>query len=343
MVKTNSGITNTPPQPQSKQRDTSLDVFKFFLICGVVIDHVMMMFNHGRVATSIYVFFYTFNIPMFVLMVGYFSKIGNKTEKYVVSTFDVLALFLVFNVVMGLCYPRPLSLNAVLTPQTGAWFLLSLFVWRFVMMYMKPEWINPKGLLVCIAISILAGLCPLGDWFAFMRTFDMFPFLFLGLLFKGTNVFERLRGISRVFPFIVVLVCFCLIYLYHPYQNYIFSGFRGLNVLSHIERLCFTLAAVVLGLSVYRLLPHNNNHFLAKLGQKTLFIYVYHLIILRIMVAFVNHYDLPTSLPYLSIYIIAIVVMCCLLSNIHFLDRLTKQTWLSEVSKSIHKNYILKR
>ena len=112
------------------------------------------MLNHERVATSIYVFFYTFNIPMFVLMVGYFSKVGNKTEKYVVNTFGVLALFLVFNIVMGLCYPRQLSLSAILTPQTGAWFLLSLFVWRFAMMFMKQEWINSKGLIICITISI---------------------------------------------------------------------------------------------------------------------------------------------------------------------------------------------
>ncbi len=279
---------------------------------------------------------------MFVLLVGYFSKIGNKTEKYVVSTFNVLALFLVFNIIMGLCYPRHLSLNAILTPQTGAWFLLSLFFWRITMVYMKPLWINRKGLAVCLGVSVIAGFCPLGDKFAFMRTFDMFPFLFIGLLLKGTDSFKRLQKIPRIFPLLIILAAFGLIYFFHPYQNYIYSGYHGMSVMPMVERMGFTVAAVVLGLSVYCILPHGSL-FLAKLGQKTLFIYVYHLIILRLLIALVNHFALPTSLPYLAVYVIAIISLCCVLSNIHILDKLTRLTYLSGIGTCVYKKYLSQR
>lgn len=272
---------------------------------------------------------------MFVLLVGYFSKIGIKTEKYVVSAFNVLALFLIFNLIMGVCFPTELTVNDILTPRMGAWFLLSLFFWKITLMYIKPFWINYNGLIGCIVISIIAYFCPLGEWFAFTRTVDMFPFLFLGLILKGTNFFQRLRSIPKIYPSLILIFALISIYFFHPFQNHIYQEYRGGAFLPLVERLLSSLAAVVMGLSVYCVLPHNNR-FMAKMGQRTLFIYIYHLILLGLLVAVVKRYDLPMSWPYVALYIISIISICCILSNVKFLNDLTNPKYLSSTARCIY-------
>lgn len=324
------------PNGQVKKRDNSLDVFKFFLIFGVVVDHAMMLMGHDRLTESIYVFFYTYNIPMFVLVAGYFAKVGDRSEKYVKGTFEVLALFLVYNVVMGICYMRPLSVVSILTPQTGAWFLLALFVWRFSMMFVKESWINGKGLLVTLALAMLVGFCPLGDMLSCQRIFDMFPFYFIGLMMKKTNAFATIRRCPRLVAAAILILAAYLIYRYHPYQNWIYSGMLGLNPLRYVERLSFMGAALVLGACVYCLIPHNSPFF-AKLGKKTLFIYIYHLIVIRVIAIAVNKMALPTDIAWLIGYILLTVLVCCLISNIKILNDSIHPAYLSKVALYVQR------
>lgn len=101
--KLQKGILDTP------QRDSSIDSLKFLLICTVVLGHVIMALGGGKMEMAMFNFIYSFHMPLFVFLSGYFTRPGELTEKSVRGAFHFLSLFVIFDLLMWLVVPRDVN------------------------------------------------------------------------------------------------------------------------------------------------------------------------------------------------------------------------------------------
>lgn len=69
-MNTNESIINII----QKTRDTKLDSLKFFLVCLVIIGHVVGPYKELMTNLILKDFIYLFHIPLFVYLSGYLSK-----------------------------------------------------------------------------------------------------------------------------------------------------------------------------------------------------------------------------------------------------------------------------
>lgn len=68
-----------------KERNYWLDNTKFFLIFLVVIGHFLEELISNKTIKEVFIFIYTFHIPLFIFITGFFSKNVEKSEKRITS------------------------------------------------------------------------------------------------------------------------------------------------------------------------------------------------------------------------------------------------------------------
>ncbi|MBH1933089.1 acyltransferase family protein [Streptomyces sp. AV19] len=182
-------VASVPPQPGPgvpKARDPFFDNAKYLAIVLVVLGHAWEPLTHSsRAATALYLTVYTFHMPAFVLISGYFSRGFDlsppKLKRLITS---VLVPYLVFQ----LAYvefqhlfdegsePDPFTL---LEPWYLNWFLAALFVWRLTTpIWRTIRWPVP----VAFAIAVMATVTrEVGSEFDVMRVMQFLPFFVIGL------------------------------------------------------------------------------------------------------------------------------------------------------------------
>ena len=100
----NNQAVTTPIKPGQNQgisqRDNSIDSLKFLLICTVVLGHVIMALGGGKAEMAMFNFIYSFHMPLFVFLSGYFTRPEEMTEKAVRGAFHFLSLFILFDLLM---------------------------------------------------------------------------------------------------------------------------------------------------------------------------------------------------------------------------------------------------
>ncbi len=155
---------------------------------------------HGsRAATGLYMLVYTFHMPAFIIISGYFSR-----------SFDMRPDRL-RRLVTGSSSPMwssrpctrcssdgpimiPRQRSACWTPGSCPWFLVALFIWRLT----TPLWKSSAlAAAVALAIACLASVSPdIGDDLDLQRVLQFLPFFVLGLCMKPEH-FRMVRAPLR--------------------------------------------------------------------------------------------------------------------------------------------------
>jgi fucose 4-O-acetylase-like acetyltransferase len=173
-----------------KKHDPYFDNIKLLLIFLVVFGHII----ENKIAVdpiyrNIYIMIYSFHMPLFVFISGYFSKNLEKSDK---NAFKTGLLYLLIHIVIDLFATDPAPL---LTPYWLDWYLLSLFIWRLAIKWLhKIKFIIP----ISIATALIAGFIPqVGRSMSLSRTITFLPFFLMGFFFdkeKIKYIKEKLRG-----------------------------------------------------------------------------------------------------------------------------------------------------
>jgi fucose 4-O-acetylase-like acetyltransferase len=161
----------------------------------VAIGHAWApLLSDSRAASALYIFVYTFHMPAFILLAGYFSRgFTGRPDQLKRLITGIGVPYLIFEVAYVLFHRQvngtdyPFSL---LDPYYVTWFLLALFVWRLT----APVWgIIRWPLPVALAVAVLASVSPhLGDDLNIQRVLQFLPFFVLGLTLRREH-FDRLR------------------------------------------------------------------------------------------------------------------------------------------------------
>ncbi|MFB4424519.1 acyltransferase family protein [Streptomyces sp. QL37] len=184
-----------PPAP-AKRRDAYFDNVKYLAIVLVAVAHAWEPVMDGsRTARALYMVVYTFHMPAFILVSGYFSRSFDmsppKVKRLVTG---VVVPYVLFETAYSL-FKRYAGGEAdasitLLDPFFLTWFLIALFIWRVT----TPVWQSLRHPLpVALAIAVLASVTPgIGDDLDLQRVCQLLPFFVLGLLMKPEH-FQMIR------------------------------------------------------------------------------------------------------------------------------------------------------
>ncbi|MGV9903783.1 acyltransferase family protein [Streptomyces sp. NPDC003388] len=170
-----------------RQRDSFFDNAKYLAIVLVATGHSWEpLKGDSRVLEALYTVVYSFHMPAFIIISGYFSRsFDMRPDRLKRLITGVAVPYILFETAY------PLFKNAVdhsheeislLDPWYLTWFLVALFVWRLT----TPVWKLVRWPLpVAIGIAMLASVSPsIGDDLDLQRVLQFLPYFVLGLCMK---------------------------------------------------------------------------------------------------------------------------------------------------------------
>ncbi|MEU0333350.1 acyltransferase family protein [Streptomyces sp. NPDC006193] len=169
------------------RRDAFFDNAKYLAIVLVALGHSWSpLKSDNRVLETLYNVVYTFHMPAFIVISGYFSRSFDMRPDRLKRLITGIAVpYLLFQTAYSLFRryagqaPDPISLA---TPYYLTWFLCALFVWRLTTPVWKlVRWPLPLALGLAMAGSVTPGIDENLD---FGRVLQFLPCFVLGLLLK---------------------------------------------------------------------------------------------------------------------------------------------------------------
>ncbi|WP_099223653.1 acyltransferase family protein [Listeria costaricensis] len=269
-----------------KERDYYFDNAKFILIFLVVFGHLLQTFiAEYENVRILYLYIYTFHMPAFILMSGYFAK-GFRKKGYLSKTIKKLILpYLIFQLIYSIFYyfllgEDSLSLK-ILDPEWSMWFLLSLCFWN-LMLYLFARFSAKKGLVIAFSLGLLAGYFDMiGGYLSLSRTFVFFPFFLVGF-FMTKEHFKLLQTRSaKLVGMLVTLLILGFIILNPEMNEDWFLGSKPYDKLVDVKSLGMLIRLAVYGISFlsvfafFTFVP-KRRLFFTKWGKNTLYVYLLH-------------------------------------------------------------------
>jgi fucose 4-O-acetylase-like acetyltransferase len=199
-----------PGAKPAKQRDAFFDNAKYLAIVLVAMGHSWEpLKGQSRTLEAAYTVVYTFHMPAFILISGYFSRnFDMRPDRLKRLVTGVAVPYVVFEVAYSL-FKRyadndpslPISL---LDPWYLTWFLVALFVWRLTTPLWKlARWPLP----LAMAVAMLASVSPdIGDDLDLQRVLQFLPFFVMGLVMKPEH-FQLMRRREVRILSVPVFVC----------------------------------------------------------------------------------------------------------------------------------------
>lgn len=296
------------------QRDTFSDSLKFYLIFLVVLGHIIEKYTYtSHLNLVVWNFIYTFHMPLFVFISGYFSKITDKT-KYKKGIYRILEVFLTFHFLSLLpeIVKGTITFQQIITPWWILWYLFSLVLWRLLIYWIQPHLAKTLILLIFSFLSIGIGFLSFNGYIlSLSRTFVFFPFFLLGF-YTNTTQISKIRSFPKIAGFLILSITFTGFFFIHKMMYRTVLGTFSYDEFSSIlyglcSRAGFLLIAGILSIAFINVVP--DIKFFSNAGKNTLQYYLYHGYLVLIFRWLVLQYNIDTSLPVL----ILISLFCMML------------------------------
>ncbi|MFI5974888.1 acyltransferase family protein [Streptomyces sp. NPDC051452] len=186
-----TSVSTQEGQPQAdrpgKQRDPFFDNAKYLAIVLVALGHSWSAIKtDNRALEGLYNVVYTFHMPAFIVISGYFSRsFDMRPDRLKRLITGVAVPYLLFQIAYSL-FRRyagqasdPISL---VSPYYLTWFLCALFIWRLTTPLWKlVRWPLPVALGIAMVGSVTPGI---DDNLDLGRVLQFLPCFVLGLLLK---------------------------------------------------------------------------------------------------------------------------------------------------------------
>lgn len=235
-------------------------------------------------------------MPAFVFLSGYFTSgetSTHKNRKQLIRLLVIYAIAQTLHILLSPLIGETINWsNSLFLPHLALWYLLSLIVWRLII-WGVAKWKMLPLLLLSGVMAIAVGLIPLGNEFAFQRTFAFLPFFVAGYIVKRDQLLSYFERRSTAF----FLACFAaglliarlLPWLYmpkYPYENWH----------QPIIRCIQTGLGMMLCLSLFGLSRKITPPKWSRFGQYTLWVYIGHTYLIRLGEHFFPQYGISLNI-----------------------------------------------
>lgn len=276
-----------------KKRIALWDNLKFLLIIFVVIGHYTQQFRaDNEILQRIYVFIYSFHMPIFIFVTGLFSKkaVDEKNIKkvlpYLTCFFATTLILFITKALLGWA-----PVFELFSPSGISWYLMSMFFMFLITMLIKdykPQYIFVLSLIIGVMCGFVQTENP--DFFTWMRTLTFYPFFCLGYISDREKIEKATNKISiKITAVIFFVAIYLLIYFYPKQANKISRLNTARHTFSELGRFApygwelrlltyaISFAAIFLLIS---LIPRKRIKGFTSLGERTLGIYMFHYVII---------------------------------------------------------------
>jgi fucose 4-O-acetylase-like acetyltransferase len=266
------------------------DNAKFLLILLVVFGHFLRPFieEHPHVHV-LYKFIYTFHMPAFILIAGFFAK-GFQKKGYVKRITKKLILpYFIFQAIYSVYYfflygKDKIEFNPF-NPQWSLWFLLSLFFWNiFLFLFTKLR--ASYGLTIAFLLGIFIGyIDQIDQYLSLSRTFVFFPFFLIGFYLEKEHFETLITKNKKIMGIVLLFIIYLLFYILPNFDFEWLFGSKsyhtlGTDVYGGLIRLGLYALTVISTFSFLTLVP-KERYFFTKWGTRTLYVYLLHGFIIK--------------------------------------------------------------
>ena len=258
------------------KRDYSFDNMKVLLITLVVFGHALEEFGTTGKLGLIRAVIYSFHMPLFIFISGYFSKSDAKPEKLLKTT---ILPFIIFNTIWLFTQGTAINKINFFKPIYVFWYLLSLFFWRVTVKYFD----RVKGIVIlAFIVGIYCGCIGEAErFFSISRTVSFFPYFILGYKFKKESI-EKIRKVPKIYSLALIIAAFAVtvflnisetmpVKMYELIQSYKATNLDNLHGM--ILRGTIYIIATIIIFALVNLMP-DKEFPVTIYGQRTLCIYV---------------------------------------------------------------------
>lgn len=301
------------------KRDYYFDNAKFILIFLVVAGHVISPYRHDEQwLLTLYQFIYTFHMPAFILLAGYFSSNFDKKGYYVKIitrlAIPYVILQTIYTVYYNGLYPNTTFDLQYFTPRWAMWFLLSMIAWKLLLpIFAKYRW--SITLPIVFLIGLLVGFIQVPERFLSLdRTFYFFPFFLIGYYLSKTDLFSIIRKNQGKYQLISAgFMGILLIGIFISTKDF-GSGsavLYGTNVYEsmsdmYLRVFMYTISFFVT-ISFFTFIPASQNVF-TGIGSRSFYVYILHGFIIKWFFETTLGQSVQSIPDYFLLFIISILV-----------------------------------
>ncbi|WP_257349285.1 acyltransferase family protein [Pseudalkalibacillus decolorationis] len=310
---------------KTKQREYYFDNAKFILIFLVVFGHFISPHkSNSELLYTVYNFVYTFHMPAFIMIAGFFSK-GIFKEGYLKKIFKkILIPYFIFQLVYFVFYTVKNGEESfsLFDPYWTLWFLLSMVFWN-VLLILFARFKHPAIMMgVALTIGVFAGyIQDIGTYLSLSRTFVFFPVFLLGFLLKKEHFYALLQPEKRIAAGVLLVSMFVSYFFFFPQEakDWLLasSSYEELGVdvgQAAVMRLLMYGLMFIATFSFMTIVPRRKMFF-THLGGRTLYVYLLHGFIIKLF-SLTPFYSLVDETGnYLVLFGLAVVVTLALSSK----------------------------
>lgn len=274
------------------KRDFYFDNAKFILIFFVVFGHLLQSFieDHQAIYT-VYKVIYSFHMPAFILLSGYFAKGFYEKGYFKKITKKLILPYLIFQLIYSVFYYLLYNKSSLtvdpLNPHWSLWFLISLFFWNIMLLgfaKFKPVTSITIAVLIALAVGYVDWI---SNYLSLSRTFVFFPFFLIGYLLNKQLIFSLFNPKIRIMAAIAFISVFTWFYM-NPDISYQwllgskpYANMDTSHIASVFTRTGFFLLSFIMVLGFLAFVP-KRQYFFTNLGKNTLYVYLLHGFIVRL-------------------------------------------------------------
>lgn len=267
------------------QRIKSFDFLKFLGIYFVCYGHLILALSENAMNNLSLVLMTSFNMPLFMMMVGFFSQSSlnlnfmcffkKKAHNLLIP---VISAYIVYE--MGILLKNGKAAFNIMSCGYFLWFLTAAFV-CLLTFWVVNKFLKNTYVAICVSIVCIWGC----RYFNYCYISFMFPYFCCGILLKKKiDLLNKIKN-YLIIPLLVLSVLllfnwdfsktlYCL-----PIQFISFHSFDLNNLLmalySFFTGLVVSMIFIILALKYSTIVEkYSFLKFLSKMGQKTLGIYI---------------------------------------------------------------------
>lgn len=274
-------------------RDYRVDNIRFILIFSVVFGHLLEL-HYGSLTALLYRFIYTFHMPAFIFITGYFA--GFKPQRI---TLSLIYPYFLFQTLYQAFYAFVIAGEtnvtfSYTTPYWLLWYLLAtIFYYMLIPMIQVEKTLTKCGILVCsIVVSLLSGYeSSVGYYMSLSRILCFLPFFiagyYVGHFPKQGMIFEKSRKKILLTVSILFLILAELFILSRPerFNSSVLYGSYGYAAAGHNWKHRAMLMAVGFSWILFMFLTVSPKRIrlISVLGKNTLPIFLFHGFIIKLI------------------------------------------------------------
>lgn len=311
-----------------EKRKENYDNMKGVLILLVVLGHLLFSFStiNSHRASILTYFIFTFHMPLFMMITGFFSKKKTKPQTYG----KWIIYFLLMNLSFSIYDWIETGTFELFTLKYSSWYLFCLILYKLLYDWKLRDLVTKhkkESLILSFIGAIGIGLFPLP--LTICRIFEYLLFFNVGLLYEEKKDKKKEKAICFGITIFLFLILAFLSYKL-PVNIYFYMGNPYTNKVEFFQRIGIYLTNIFLFYSLTKWVPNKKIPLINTFGKHSLTIYVLH----RIPTLVITNYMIakPNFIKWMGIISILICIVFSLKSIVNVLEKIVEL-----IEKSIQK------